>query len=274
MTSNNAEYGPWPPASLLLDARKAVWEEYVGRVVLPSAAIWENMTTYLREQPPESFTLYKNELSKVRTQWNIEQTVRHDATDRAMMITAAVETETPLSKLYNPDEASAATVRLEKLDKWPDPDWPSRRRKYSIPADFLLADHPTFGHYITRNCNVLDVRLQARPLIERDRELLPGLVKKERTMRLALGNQFDTQPSKESPLFFRPEQGLRELKGELLRRAMADQLTLPLDDLEATRVATEQVLREVLPWRIGTGLMELEQIHLVLTGQLQEYSQI
>lgn len=272
MAGNNPEHGPWPPASLLLDAQEAVWGEYVGRVVLPSVAIWENMTTYLQEQPPEFFTLYTNGLPRVRTQWNIKQTARHDATDRAMMITAAVETETPLSKLYNPDEATAATVRLEKLDRWPDPDWPSHHRKYRIPADFLLADHPTFSHYITRSCNVLDVRLQASPLIESDRELLPGFVKKECTVRLVLGHQFDTQPSKESPLFFRSVQGLRELEGELLRRTATDQLALPLDDLEAARVATEQVLREVLPWRIGTGLMELEQIRLVLTGQLQEYA--
>lgn len=265
MTDANVEYDPVS----LLHAQETVWEEYVGRVVLPSATIWQNMTAYLQEQPPKYFTLYHTEPKWVKTQWSIEQAVVHEG----ISISASIETETPASELHKPDEAGVALVRLEQADKWPDPDWPSYRRKYSIPADFLLADHPTFTRYVTSACNSLFVRLQGHSVIDRGQELLPGFVQKECSVQLTLGKQFDTRRSKESPSFFHPLLGLTHLRKELQTRIAAGQLVLPSSDPEAVRIASEQILREALPRRIGIGLRELERIRLLLIGQLQEDDQ-
>jgi hypothetical protein len=269
--AGNAEYDPWPPPEILFAAQEAVWGEYVGRVVLPSAAIWENMTAYLQEQSPDFFTLYRSEPSKVKTQWNIEHTALHGVTGQAMRIEAAIETETPLAKLHDPDEAEAALMRLGQCDRWPDPDWPSHRGKSSIPGDVLLADHPTFVSYVAAARNILDVRLQTTPVADRNHELLPGFVKKESYVRIFLDRQFfNTKPSPDSPQYFRSTYGIWDLKNELILRAEAGRLALPVGDMEAARAASDRVLREALPWRIGSGLEELERIHLILTGQLQE----
>lgn len=271
MAQSNAELESWPPESLLVTAQEAVWSDYVGGIVRPCIAIWDNMTTYLQEQPPESFMLYHSDPS-IKTRWGVRQIARHEPTGRTMTISAAIETGTPLSGLRGAPGADEALERLAQLGRDPDPAWPMYHRKPSIPARALLEDHPAFILDVARARNILDVRMHTNAVTGGDKELelLRGVVTKEYRVRIApVAHELDTHISEKSPSLFRPRHGLGRLRKEVVERT-GDQLALAPNDEVVTRTIAEQVLRDSLPRYIGTGFKELEQIHLALIGQIGE----